>query len=286
MVKLLNKMLKPLGLWVHLILEGKRFGGWTYPRFWLHRFKRGATLLHIEFDTWSRFCSLSVGTGHDQELSFHIAFPPFSLWFSFTIPDRFEEAIRRLSGVEGWDLVDIFGVHVHHGALWWDFMASHMVSSSSTPWWREGSFDPVDFLFGRGKSELETLSVHKVEIPMPEGVYHWKIEMQRRTMWRPRWPFKRDGLEYSARPLDGEAIPFPGKGTMSYNCGPDALCGQSGPEATVEMAISKIVHSVLDSRKRYGGTHRYVIGGKYDPDRVVVVPDPEPSGDPPPVAQA
>lgn len=287
MVKLMNKALRPLGLDVHLILEGKRFWGWTYPRFWLHQTKGHRTLLHIEFSAWSRFCCFQLETDHDQELGFNIAFPPFSLWVSVPLARRIEQFFQQLARVKQYDLVYIAAVRVHDWTLHWNFLSDSQGWTSTTPRWRDGHFDLVRFFLGRDHMETEVLSEHDVEIPMPEGVYNWHINLQRRTFWRARWPFKRVRLGYEAKPLDGEHIPFPGKGTMSYNCGSDGLYGQSSSTGrTVEAAIASVVQSVLESRKRYGGGHRYITDGKYDPNRPILVRDPEQSGNPAPVAEA
>ena len=274
MVKLLNKVLKPLGLWVHLILEGKRFWGWTYPRFWLHRFKGSRTLLHIEFSMWSRFFGAQLETDHEQELAFNIACPPFSLWISVPLARRLEQFFQRLARVKKYDLVSIVSVRVFDWTLHWNLLSDSQGWSSSTPRWRDGSFNIPRFVLGRRQHRFETLSTHEVDIPMPEGSYRWTIELQRRTWWRPRWPFKLVRLAYDAKALAGEHIPVPGKGTMSYNCGSDGHYGLSSNGRTVEEAIGNIVGSALHSRKRYGGRHLYVTDGKYDPNRVEPGPTP------------
>ena len=47
-------------------------------------------------------------------------------------------------------------------------------------------------------------------------------------------------------------IPFPGKGTMAYNCGDDGLFGTAFDVETPEEACAKYRDVVLEYRRRYG----------------------------------
>ena len=48
-------------------------------------------------------------------------------------------------------------------------------------------------------------------------------------------------------------VPFPGKGTMSYNCGEDGLYGTAFAVETPEEACAKFHDRVVEYRKKYGG---------------------------------
>ena len=135
---------------------------------------------------------------------------------------------------------------------------------SGTPRWRYGNFNILDAVFGPTSFEKVEVEKQAVLIPMPERNYRGTVTIERRTWTRPRWPFRfgkvgenevlfMECLGYDLKMEDGEQIPFPGKGENSWDCGEDALFGQSG-NGTVADAIAGAVKSVLRSRQKYGGS--------------------------------
>lgn len=125
--------------------------------------------------------------------------------------------------------------------------------SSRDPRWRDGSFDVVDFVFGRTSYEERVLLEEPVVVPMPERGYRGTVKIQERTWRRPRWPLvwhRRVGADVD---MGKDPIPFPGKGENSWDCGEDALYGSSNHATTASEAIAKVVESVLRSRHRHGG---------------------------------
>jgi hypothetical protein len=137
------------------------------------------------------------------------------------------------------------------GGLRWSFWHPTMEWSSRTPKWRNGHFDPADFLLGRHKYSSEELSTENVEVPMPEKTYAGTVTLTRDTWKRPRWPFSRSIYRANIEVEGG--VPHPGKGENSWDCGEDATYGMTCPARTAEQAVGKLVESVLSSRRRYGG---------------------------------
>jgi hypothetical protein len=120
------------------------------------------------------------------------------------------------------------------------------------PWWTEFSVDVPSLIFGDIKHERKLIAEKNVIVPMPEKDYDAQVKLFDCVWQRSRSPFKtrlfRGTIECS------EGIPYPGKGTTSYNCGEDATqsidCVVSSGDirkASAEM-IGKIVASVTERR--------------------------------------
>jgi hypothetical protein len=97
------------------------------------------------------------------------------------------------------------------------------------------------------------LSEHVVDVPMPEGTYQWRVQLVERTWTRSRWPWPTVRRGFEAESLDGQQIPFPGKGENSWDCDDDAMFGMSGDGNGLDEAVASIVGAVLRNRLRYGG---------------------------------
>lgn len=139
----------------------------------------------------------------------------------------------------------------HDGGLWWSLWHPTMEWSAGTPKWRNGHFDPADFLLGRHTYSSEELSTENVEVPMPERTYAGTVTLTRDTWKRPRWPFGRSIYRANIE-VDG-GVPHPGKGENSWDCGEDATYSMTCPARTAEDAVGALVKSVLSSRRQYGG---------------------------------
>lgn len=138
--------------------------------------------------------------------------------------------------------------------IWGDAMSisiwnDPMESRHTDPFWMHSYFHFSDAFLGRAKCTKEVLKEKDIMVPMPEKSYpgHAKLTLYR---WkRPLWfahSMKRVEIDMS------EGIPHPGKGTMEYNCGPDATHGiTTGQCNSIEEGIGYLVGSVLNDRERY-----------------------------------
>lgn len=208
-------------------------------RMWLHWTGRRHREFRFEWNLWSRFCSVSVARDGDSGgLQLHVAFPPVSLWF--TLPVWLDFSSGRV----------VFDLSVHNGALWWQFGGDKFNWSSKTPKWKHGNFNFIDFIFGRTKHSEQTLSVHDVVIPMPEGPYPAKVRLSVGTWSRPRGRTRVVPYANVDIPL---GIPHQGKGENSWDCGEDRLFGCSIVGSNVEAAIGNVVARVLEARRKYDG---------------------------------
>lgn len=170
---------------------------------------------------------------------------------------------QHLASVADYESIDVIDASFHHNMFWWRLVHPTDSWKNGTPWWRYGSINFEDLILGEATVEDKLVGPkHDVEIPMPEGTYRWTAQMKQRTVRR-RWTsdtFTSAQLECQ----EGQEIPFPGKGTASWNCGSDATYSLSAPADSVEHAIGKLVSSILRDRKRRCGSHTYVTGGVYD----------------------
>lgn len=152
--------------------------------------------------------------------------------------------------------------------LRFDGWVDNMEWDSRTPKWRHFSTDIFDHVFGPTK-HMEALLVPKkaVKIPMPEGSYDGTFELKERRISRKYWPLTETFT--TAHVEVDVGIPHEGKGENSWDCGEDATYGLSCPATGEADAISKVVKSVLESRRKYNGN----INAKYPPpeERVVAV---------------
>lgn len=138
--------------------------------------------------------------------------------------------------------------------LWGDSMSIQiwndpMESRHTDPFWMHTYFHFSDAILGRANCTKEVLKEKDVMVPMPEKSYPAHAKLTLYTWKRPRWfahSMKRVEIDCP------EGIPHPGKGTMSYNCGPDATYGMTtGRCNTIEEGIGQLVGSVLNDRERY-----------------------------------
>jgi len=216
--------------WTHHCVERGNFRWWSYIR--------GRDFLSIEL-SW-RHGLIGVGTGicHGKwKTSLRLGL--IGLWVS--VPGRYRNYGEDRE-------IDI---SFSDGTLRWRFWCDPMSWSSTTPKWRDGHINFVDLLLGRSKCDHRTLEARDVMIPMPEGAYPAKAELQEWTWRRPRW-FRKTIKRVQINVEKG--IPFPGKGENSWDCGDDATYGiTTGPCRSIAEGVGVLVGSVLNSRVRYGG---------------------------------
>lgn len=234
--------------------------GWPYHgRWWMHAWGR---TFRFSWHLWTDFCGASINADDEDGLRFHAAFPPVAIWFTVPIPahkwlskpfwDKWNQKYGGYPGSNKYSDFNFFSIRVFDWAIWWDFLKFDWGWSNQMPRWMHGSWHFLDTILGEQKYTNEVLSTHEVLIPMPEGSYPATVKLELATWKRARWPFKK-----SVRRSDIDipvGIPHQGKGENSWDCGEDALYGQSGGECwTVDKAISGVVESALSYRRKYDG---------------------------------
>lgn len=230
---------------------GGGHGHWLRnSRAWLHI---GRVVLAVEFGFPFRWRALAaeidvMADEHDVQLSLSSPVAHLYLTVSGVLPYRWP---RRWGGFRT-------GAAFHGGSLWLRLLHPDTGSwSSKDRWWqrRELVLHVQDRIRGRAVYSTRILAGALAVIPMPEGVYYAKA-LTEESIWRyPRWPTLR---RVSVRiVIDKErhrgAIPFPGKGENSWDCGIDGLYEASHEGDSVPEAIGHFVGAVLGYRHRYGG---------------------------------
>jgi len=226
--------------------------GWPYRgRFWL--WYKQNSLIEFSWDIWTKFCGLSLSMSREYEnnLSFHISFPPISIWLTFE--GRRLRRLAELFVTEDYSCERKLSVKIHGGSIWWMLWMPTMESKADDPSWRTGNFNPIDFIFGRRKYTDLILDSGSLTIPMPESNYSGEYKLTESSWVRPRWPW----CPLTKRCLYGnidmkEMIPIPGKGENAWDCGQDGLWGLSCPAKNKAELISRIVESVMRDRLRRG----------------------------------
>lgn len=231
-----NKLLKFLfgqRAFSHTIYEDKLW----YVRWFVHF--SGNKSAHLEWNFKSKFCGayIEMESWGDDELKFHLAFPPFAVWFGLNgfVPKFILNKVKHRK--IGWSIHD------------WTLWVSLWENPDKYPKFNI-NLDPRLLLFGDLQYNSKLLKEEIVDVPMPEKSYKMKVKLCEDT-----WIYKRIKIckhKIMRAHCDLiEPIPFPGKGTMSYNCGENALHGLTTQASSIEEAINKVIESVLDKRERY-----------------------------------
>ncbi len=247
--------------WQNLTDEGRKGKPKTWPfhgRAWLH-FNSGAVdSCCFSWNLWSKFCGVSFSASPDGEnsLAWSIALPPFAFWFSIDARGwllRFAAWLVALQPSDmgsKWSGRDL-SLRVFDTAIWWKLWVCDHGWTRSRPKWRDGCWHPIGY--NRTQGEPELIESRRALVMMPERNYKANVRLERVKIGWDRLPriFDKTITCATVDMLDGEQIPFPGKGTASYNCGEDACYGWSGRAKSVDDATWQVSLSVLKDRKRY-----------------------------------
>lgn len=201
----------------------------------------------IEWAFGSRNCKLGLTLGGDGERSILLTIGiPFILSIYISREFPWGHWIRRFLPDEG----RAIGVSIFDWSIWTDIWASDNWNRDD-PWYRtHHTFRVLDFLLGKQKYSTRDLEHRDVEIPMPEKLYVGKARLFESTWKRPRWfPTRMVRCEIE---VEG-GIPKPGKGESAWDCGQDAVYGQTSPATTFHEGVGELVKSVLRDRERHGG---------------------------------
>lgn len=252
----------------HFINEDKDGRWWRYGRLflhtpWSHLQARFEWCVRRDPHSWG--IELDVG-GEDNTLGYSVGIPFIGTFYGhfdflpWSVQRKLKITEQRSTGFK-----------VHDGSIWFELHREAHASYYSRAYWRKktrrerwairlqdgmhASFHYVDFLLGSTKYTSEPLSEHEAVVHLPEGDYPVLVTLERATWTRARW---RDKVVMRAdvQPMVS-ALPTPGKGTQSYNCGEDATFGLTCPATTVEEAVEAMRDSVMRSRENYGSGEKW-----------------------------
>lgn len=231
---------------------GRQGWGLRHGRAWLRVLSGGINVCWSFFGRGSGGCSVRATQSEEIGFRYHVGVPFLFAFFVTVYGGPFAAVARWLlkRSNAGYDDRDT-SLRFHDWAMWWTVWRDPHSWSSDVPWYREGSFHIDRFLLGDRQYSERTLSVTPTAVAMPEATYEASVRLFEATWKRPRW-FALRIVRAEVKVPSG--IPFPGKGENSWDCGEDAVFGQTSNSATVEAAVASIVESVLRSRRRYGGS--------------------------------
>ena len=226
--------------WHHTITN-RDFRGWLVGKEWRRTYAK------VEVSWYARLCLVYVEFDEEDALiRFGCAVPYLFLSVGLAWPRRW---IPR-GGEFGGDIT-VFKFSINDGSLRWQFWRDDMGWSSDTPKWRDGHFNPMDFIFGHKKYSEDVLETVPVSVVMPEKAYPGTVKLLQSKWKRPRawWTstMRRADIDVPG------GVPFPGKGENSWDCGEDAAFSMTCPATTAQEAVETFRQSVERDRKRYGG---------------------------------
>jgi len=225
-------------------------------RYFLHF--RNNNCINIEFYPFTKSFSIEFEIQDDFEhaIDFNFCLPLlFSFYISLdTMYFSKKEWFKKLIGYKGGNR--IIGIRMFEWILWLEFWLGEDNCGTLGKKWRgyEGNFNISNFFLGKIKYSKLECNNGRIRIFVPEGysykekwyIANWKKELFIRK--RSRW-FTDSNYRYEIEVEEG--IPFPGKGTCSYNCEEDAMYSSSGVYKTEFEAANGFVKSVMNNRKNY-----------------------------------
>jgi hypothetical protein len=212
-----------------------------------------------QFAAFYSGCGVGVHIGNDEHpVQLNVCIPyVLGTFVSLSSPvlHKWAERVAKLwpsAPNEGNYVTRSLELRVHNWAIWWSVWSPRDSWSSKTPRWRDGNWHPLGHHQRQSETELER---REVTVLMPERAYKGAAVLNRTTWGFERLPrmFDGEGLTVQIDMHEGEAIPHPGKGENSWDCGEDATYGTSGPARSIEEAVGKLQGSVMERRRRYGG---------------------------------
>jgi len=235
---------------------------WRHGRCWWH-WKDHNRTIGLEWGFWRKNLSFGIGLAdYDHAITANFCIGLVNLYFHYDNYDlyrRIRDAIRRKDQTYGSGRK--IGFNWFDGMMMFYIWDDPMESRHDDPWWWHFSFTPRDFFLGKPDYSTEIVRRSRIEISMPEGIYHATTTFEKATWKRPRWPWPVIVMRCEIVP--DVPIPFPGKGENSWDCGEDAVHSMTTCASTDQEAASAIINSVLRDRYKYGG-------GSWRPENVAI----------------
>lgn len=225
----------------HQCVERGSFRGWLHGREWRR------LLFKTEISWRSRNCVVELGFDQeDGHVTLTWAVPCLFMHFGFPWPRKWLPVGGRYGGD-----INVVRIAIHGGAIWWQLWRDDMGWSSNIPKWRDGNFNPADFLFGRPKYSTVEVEAQPITIDMPERAYAGTAKLLRATWRRPRAWWATTIMRAEIDVPGG--VPFPGKGENSWDCGQDATFSMTTAANSIAEGVEQFRESVTRYRRRHGG---------------------------------
>lgn len=231
-------------IWWHVVHYDKRDGGKFFSKkLYVHV---GDQTLGFYLSLFGKLALIDMSFSSIDDEDFHFSLSIYGLfYFGFSIGSL--PIVRKLPGVR---YNGKYGSGARELRLSWRPWSWHWniwtYPHISKSWWRDSSFDLVDFLLGAEKHSEVRGEKQAITVVMPEGEYHGTVEFINRSWKRPRWPTVRHRTDANIEMAN--PIPVPGDGENSWDCDDDAIYGGNYPATTMQEAIDAIRASALRQR--------------------------------------
>jgi len=170
---------------------------WFYKRWFLH-YKNQE--FHLDVLTgWPSSYRFIIDWSSDYDLS-------ISFWFGVKVyfgmgrlPKKFMEWFRN--SLPQYEYSREVNISFHNGGVWWNLWTDSNSGGSHIPRWRNGNFNPIEFIKGRDKCSIEYIDFEISKLYFKEGGYDMVSIKSKRS-----WKYPRFGFLFDKQKIDFEAI--------------------------------------------------------------------------------
>lgn len=188
---------------------------------------------------------------HEHALAAHVNLLLFGFYLHLNHCGLADRLCRWFPSL-GYEGRQVLNIYLYEWNLNWAFWQPPWSWHSKTPWYRHGSIDLIEAVFGRTDVVRKPTKTYDIEVPMPEGNYPGKVSFEECEMRRRRWPWV--WRRWTSCHIETEKpIPIPGKGENSWDCDEDATYGIYCQADSPQDAVVKMFESVISRRYRHGG---------------------------------
>lgn len=176
-------------IYTHSILERKGFSKLNYRLWFSRNSKYRSTSIEIGYNL-KRFAphiSVRLYSFGDADMCFSFNFL-IHFYLCTNLPkkwiQKFKDSLPQYEYDREIDLA------IHHNTLWWNFWTSGDSWSSSTPRYRKGSFNFLNFLLGKYEVDIISLEEAQYKIYTDSGINNIILQKELFIKYRNRWYIK------------------------------------------------------------------------------------------------
>lgn len=176
-------------MYVHSRLERKGLSKLNY-RLWFSRnteYRNNSIEIGYDLRRFAPHIGLSLEYGGDYDMVFSFNFL-FHFYFCIVLPKKWMQKFK--DSLPQYEYDREIRLAIHHNTLWWNFWTSGDSWSSSTPKYRSGSFNFLNFLLGQYEVDITTLEEAQYKIYTDSGVNDIILQKELFVRYRNRWYIK------------------------------------------------------------------------------------------------
>lgn len=128
--------------------------------------------------------ALNIKSGSDNDVTISFRFFIY-FYFSFNLPKSWMKKFE--SQLPKYEYDREIKLAIHDSTIWWNFWTSDSSWSFSTPKYRKGSFNFLDFLLGRYETEITSIEEAQYKIYTDTGINNIILQKELFIKYRNRW---------------------------------------------------------------------------------------------------